>query len=61
MKNPHIIVGEPRHCLCGTYNNNATPTSCADILAAVERQVQAGSPDARLIAAVIQPLVQDCN
>lgn len=23
MKNPHIIVGEPRRCVCGSYNGEA--------------------------------------
>ena len=59
MNNPHIIVGEKRRCLCGMYGEQ--PTSCADILAALERQVQTGSADARLLADAIQPLVQGCD
>lgn len=31
MKNPHIIVGEPRRCLCGT-TKDGKPVSCFDIL-----------------------------
>lgn len=48
MTNPHIIVGEPRRCLCGMYGGQ--PTSCADILA-----------DPELAARVLTSLLQDCD
>ena len=68
MKNPHIIVGEKRRCLCGSYQmlwrnppNENVPVGCGDILAALERLVQTGAEDAKVLNQVIQPLVQDCD
>ena len=68
MKNPHIIVGEKRRCICGCYQmlwqnppNESVPVGCGEVLAALERLVQTGNPDAFLLTQVIQPLVQDCD
>lgn len=34
--NNHIIVGEPRRCLCGVYDGQ--PVGCQDIIDALDRQ-----------------------
>lgn len=68
MKNPHIIVGEPRRCICGCYAllyqnppNESVPVGCGEVLAALERLVQTGNEDAFLLERVISPLVRDCD
>ena len=65
MKNPHIIVGENRRCLCGLYGITELlgerPTSCADLLAALERLVQTKDGDAILLCEAITPLIVDCG
>ena len=33
MKNPHIIVGFPRRCVCGSYDH--TSITCQDVLTAI--------------------------
>jgi hypothetical protein len=35
MKNPHLIVGEPRRCVCGSYDGKAI--GCADVIKALNR------------------------
>ncbi len=69
MNNPHIIVGEPRICLCGTYHGKSV--GCIKILDALDRLVSLTKLDAEelspeaedilLLNAVIKPLVQECN
>lgn len=66
MKNPHIIVGEPRRCICGSYGHRAI--GCADVIAALERiddVAMAHEPpnkeDVAIIREVIVPLIQECN
>jgi hypothetical protein len=68
VKNPHIIVGAARRCLCGSYDmpwayppNQNQPVSCGDILAQLERLVQTKDEGAFLLNQVIQPLVLDCT
>jgi hypothetical protein len=68
MNNPHIIVGEPNRCVCGTYDGR--PVSCADVMAAHNRIVDfcEGKSDAilrgsdlKLVRAVIIPLIKDMS
>lgn len=69
--NKHIIVGEPRRCICGMYDG-MTIISCADIIERMERLEKLAlnspliskSPDANDILwllTVIKPLIQDCE
>jgi hypothetical protein len=68
-KNPHIIVGEGRRCLCGLYNGE--PIDCKSILASLDELVKMANingsgvhlyiVDIRRLDAVIRPLVQDCE
>lgn len=68
MKNPHIIVGDQRRCICGCYEmlwqnppNTSVPVGCGEVLAALERLVKTGNEDAFLLDRIIQPLVRDCD
>ncbi len=68
-KNPHIIVGEPRRCICGVYNGE--PLGCKDVLASLDELVKHANikgsgvslyaHDILRIESVIRPLVQDCE
>lgn len=68
MNNPHIIVGEPRRCLCGVYGEKAV--RCADVLAALDDLVKHANIKGSgvslyvypilLIDEVLRPLVMDC-
>jgi len=68
MKNPHIIVGEPRRCICGMYNGAAI--GCKDVLSSLDVLVKHArirgsgvshyANDILIIEAVLRELVQDC-
>jgi DNA-directed RNA polymerase subunit RPC12/RpoP len=49
MKNPHIIIGEGRRCLCGVYGGKAV--GCGDIIAALDG----------IAKTILTPLIQDCD
>lgn len=59
--NNHIIVGEPRRCLCGTYEIRGVkiPVSCSNIIAAVEH-VRYFMREGEMIHAAVSPLIVDC-
>lgn len=67
--NAHIIVGEPRRCICGVYNG--TPIGCREVLASLgelvrQANIRGSGPslyavDILRLEAVIRPLVQDCD
>ena len=64
MKNPHIIVGEPRRCVCGWYGHRAI--GCADVIAALERlgdnkTEPPNKEDVAILREVIVPLIQECD
>jgi hypothetical protein len=42
MINPHIVVGEGRRCICGSYgtdSNNLQAIGCAEVIQAINRMV----------------------
>lgn len=69
LRNPHIIVGEGRRCVCGMYKGE--PLTCEDVLASLDSLVKhaniAGSGvslyvnDILRLETVIKPLVQECE
>lgn len=69
MKNPHIIVGADRMCLCGEYEGAAV--FCSDILASLDELVKHANingsgvslyvADIMKINSAIRPLVRDCE
>jgi len=73
MKNPHIVVGPNRQCLCGTYGDPDVylPITCSDVLDALDRIKSSSSVskpacyvnslDVGKIVATILPLVQECE
>lgn len=77
MKNPHVIVGNDRQCLCGRYDDfeaallgvsTGREILCSEVLSAMERMKLAAQNganiqprDALLIATAIEPLIQECG
>lgn len=71
MKNPHIIVGANRRCLCGVYEVTEGPIraqgsrtiTCADVLKAIADAKVNRSYQVQpfVIDAAVKPLVQDCE
>lgn len=71
MKNPHIVVGENRRCICGCYGDviyRSRALMCADVirvLSRLEDQVQAQiSPsldDVEMLITVMKPMIQECE
>lgn len=69
LKNPHIIVGEPRRCICGVYDGE--PLGCKDVLASLDELVKHANirgsgvslyiHDITRIDRVIKALVQECQ
>ncbi len=61
MQNPHIIVGAPNRCLCGTYQIGARKqaVSCRDIIDAYDKLHEDGTPEGVLIFHVLRELVAD--
>jgi len=69
VKNLHIIVGEPRRCICGMYNGE--PVGCGDVLASLEALVEHAkikgsgvslyAHDILRLEAVIKPLIKECE
>lgn len=69
MKNPHIIVGENRRCLCGMYEGRNV--FCRDVIEALDdlfhhahirgSGVSLYVTNIELLDRVIRPLVQECD
>jgi hypothetical protein len=63
MKNPHIIVGEGRRCICGVYGDR--DIRCAEVISALEHLEHFGIPDQSeslaKLRAVITPLMIDAD
>ena len=63
MKNPHIIVGPGRRCLCGVYGDK--DIRCNVIISALEQLESFGIPGQKTsledLRSVITPLIQDCE
>ena len=69
MNNPHIIVGEPRRCLCGMYGEK--PICCKQLLGFLDDLVKHANikgsgvslyvANIRLLDEVIRSLVQECD
>jgi hypothetical protein len=67
--NAHIIIGQPRRCVCGVYDG--TPIGCREVLASLEELVRQANikgsgpslyaHDILRLEAVIRPLVEDCD
>ena len=51
MKNPHIVVGPNRMCLCGMYGEKAV--HCGEIIAALEQN--------EILKAVFTLMIQECD
>lgn len=69
IMNAHIIVGEPRRCVCGVYDGQRI--GCREVLASLDELVRQANikgsgpslyaVDILRLEAVIRPLVQDCG
>lgn len=60
--NNHIIVGEPRRCLCGTYEINGVkiPVGCSEIIRAMET-VRDICREGNIAHAAISSCIVDCD
>jgi hypothetical protein len=60
--NNHIIVGEPRRCLCGVYEVNGAriPVGCSNIIEALEKAASA-DPETGVALAAIRECFVDCS
>ena len=70
MKNPHIIVGPGRMCVCGSYGkNNEHAIRCAEVIKSLTnletvargQLIENLADDVMKISTVIRPLIQDCD
>lgn len=65
MKNPHIIVGEPRRCLCGVYDGQSI--GCNDLIQILSRIEDGDSidvftqKDLSLLTKVIRSHIRECD
>ena len=69
VKNPHIIVGEGRRCICGVYNGEAI--GCKTVIESLNDLVRTANingsgvhlyaADILKLEKVIRPLIQNCN
>lgn len=69
MKNPHIIVGEPRRCICGIYDGETI--TCKRVIDSLNELVRLANikgsgvsfhiNDILVLESAIRPLIQECN
>ena len=69
IPNNHIIVGEPRRCICGLYGNKSIV--CSDVIVALDGLMEfigdygLQSPslvkNVEMVNEVVRPLIQDCD
>ncbi len=62
MTNPHIIVGEPRRCICGNYGTHEKPNiiTCGDLLQRLKALEEIKLPP-ELLSEIVGQLVVDCG
>ncbi len=61
MKNPHIIIGDGKRCLCGMYGDK--PIGCNIIISSIEHIESYGhkdlQPDVEILRAIVNSLTED--
>lgn len=64
MKNLHIIVGEPRRCLCGVYDGQSV--GCQELIEILDK-IERFDPidalpndEAVLLNKVLRPCIKEC-
>jgi hypothetical protein len=68
VKNPHIVIGDGRRCLCGVYRPDEH-VRCEDVIKSLRRiratLLNGHNPryeeDIARIERVIAPLIMECN
>lgn len=65
MNNPHIIVGEPRKCLCGVYNGR--PIGCQELIEVLDKIEEGDALDvlsreeAMMLNDVLRTCIKECD
>lgn len=60
MKNPHIIVGPNRRCLCGVYDGKSI--TCSELITNMSAlSIFRGDNAAVNIIRVLKTLIEDCE
>jgi len=62
MSNLHIIVGEPRRCICGNYGTHEHPNivTCPELLKKLEDSKELVLPT-EIIRELVGRLIVDCD
>jgi hypothetical protein len=70
MKNPHIIIGEPRMCCCGVYDGKAV--GCHGLIATMNKikavddsttieEIRSIINEAKHLVTVVESVIEDCD